>query len=173
MDTRSQEDAAGWPMASVKVASMNLWRWRGGHARTDLGHTTHRSIARPYALPDSGRPVVTTKGLVPLLQQGVPVFVFDVLGAAQTLPNAIPAVGASRAGGFDDEVQQQFGQFLQQVTRGNNEAALVFYCGGPQCWMSYNASPRAIELGYRNVLCYRGGLEAWQRAGLPLTPGRS
>ena len=56
VDTRSQEDAAGWPMASVKVASMNLWRERGGHARTDLGHTTHRSIERPYALPDSGRP---------------------------------------------------------------------------------------------------------------------
>jgi len=57
---------------------------------------------------------------------------------------------------------------LRQVTRGQTDARLVFYCGGPQCWMSYNAAARAIRLGYRNVLWYRGGTEAWQRAGQQL-----
>jgi hypothetical protein len=38
--------------------------------------------------------------------------------------------------------------------------------------MSYNAALRAINLGYKNVLWYRGGIEAWQRAGLPLTNTR-
>lgn len=36
--------------------------------------------------------------------------------------------------------------------------------------MSYNAALRAINLGYRNVLWYRGGIEAWQAAGQPLQP---
>ena len=34
--------------------------------------------------------------------------------------------------------------------------------------MSYNASLRAINLGYTNVLWYRGGIEAWKQAGLPV-----
>jgi rhodanese-related sulfurtransferase len=31
--------------------------------------------------------------------------------------------------------------------------------------MSYNAALRAINLGYRNVLWYRGGVEAWKAGG--------
>lgn len=118
----------------------------------------------PNQIP--GGQVITTKGLLPLLQQGIPVYVFDVLGGSQSLPNAIPAAQAATPGSFEDETQQGFGQMLQQVTRGNSDAPLVFYCQGPQCWMSYNAALRAIALGYRNVLWYRGGMEAWGHAGL-------
>lgn len=124
----------------------------------------------PNQIP--GGQVITTKGLLPLLQQGMAVHVFDVLGAQQTLPGAIPAAWAAQPGSFEDTTQQQFGQMLQQVTRGQADAPLVFYCGGPQCWMSYNAAARAIRLGYRNVLWYRGGLEAWQRAGQQAVPAQ-
>lgn len=117
----------------------------------------------PNQIP--GGQVITTKGLLPLLQQGIPVYVFDVLGTAQTLPNAIPASFAAEPGSFDDDTQQELAQMLQQVTRGNPSAPLVFYCQGPQCWMSYNAALRTIALGYRNVLWYRGGMEAWNHAG--------
>ncbi len=125
----------------------------------------------PNTIP--GGQVITTKGLLPLLQQqGLGTVVFDALGAQQSLPNAVPAAWAAQAGSFDDPVQQQMAQMLRQLTRGNNAVPLVFYCGGPQCWMSYNAALRAIRLGYRNVLWYRGGLEAWQRAGLETVPVR-
>ena len=121
----------------------------------------------PNQIP--GGQLITTKGLAPLLQmQDVGALVFDVLGAPQTLPNAIPAVPASQPGNFNDAMQQQFGQVLQRATRGRNDLPLVFYCQGPECWMSYNAALRAIHLGYRNVMWYRGGLEAWQKAGLPV-----
>ena len=40
----------------------------------------------------------------------------------------------------------------------------MFYCEGAQCWESYNAALRALDLGYSNVLWYRGGL---RRAGKP------
>lgn len=122
----------------------------------------------PNQIP--GGQVITTKGLVSLMQgvQGVNPLLFDVLGGPQQLPNAIGAVPAAQPGSFNDSIQQQFGQMLQQLTRGSRDVPLVFYCQGPQCWMSYNAALRAINLGYRNVLWYRGGVEAWQYAGLPL-----
>jgi PQQ-dependent catabolism-associated CXXCW motif protein len=154
----SLDELMGWERQDMRVAPP-----RSLHAGAMHGPT-------PNQIP--GGQVITTKGLVPLLQsQQVRAYVFDVLGGPQQLPNAIAAVQASQPGSFNDNVQQQFGQMLQNVTRGNREAPLVFYCQGPQCWMSYNAALRAINLGYKNVLWYRGGIEAWQRAGLPLSGG--
>ena len=120
----------------------------------------------PNELP--GGRLVTTPELVQLLQnpsQGT--LVFDVLGGQQMLPNAIPVVPASQGGSFDDNVQREFGQYLQQVTQGRKDRPMVFYCQSSQCWMSYNAALRATRLGYTNVLWYRGGIEAWQQAGGP------
>ena len=65
-----------------------------------------------------------------------------------------------------DVERQDFGRILQQATRGNKQTPLVLYCLSNHCWMSYNAALRAIQLGYTNVLWYRGGIEAWQAAGL-------
>jgi len=151
----------------------NLMAWE----RQDMGVRPTRELhdgpmhgPTPNQIP--GGQVVTTKGLVPLLKQGIAVHVFDVLGAGRSLPDAIPAAWASVPGNFDDQTQQQMAQMLRQVTRGNPEVPLVFYCQGPQCWMSYNAALRAIALGYRNVLWYRGGVEAWQHAGMSLSAGR-
>ena len=117
----------------------------------------------PASIP--GAQVITTKGLLGLLQMKQPYMLFDVLGGPETLPGAIPAVWVSQPGSFNDQIQQQFGQALQQGTRGNQQIPLVFYCLSSHCWMSYNAALRAVNLGYSNVLWYRGGIEAWQAAG--------
>lgn len=123
----------------------------------------------PASIP--GGQLITTKGLVSLIDgRQAPYLLFDVLGAAEQLPGAIAAVPAHRGGNFQDATQQEFAGFLQSVTRGNKETALVFYCLSVQCWMSYNASLRAINLGYRNVLWYRGGIEAWKAAGRQVQP---
>lgn len=123
----------------------------------------------PSSIP--GARVITTAELFQLVMGGnQPYMIFDVLGSNQTLPGAVMAVNAAQPGSFQDQTQQGFGQFLQQVTGGRQDAALVFYCASTQCWMSYNAALRAVNLGYRNVLWYRGGLEAWTYAGLPTMP---
>ncbi len=44
---------------------------------------------------------------------------------------------------------------------------LVFYCL-KDCWMSWNAAKRALELGYKNVDWYPEGSDGWAAAGLPL-----
>ena len=157
--------------AAPGAALDELMAWE----RQDLGVAPSKSLhdgpmhgATPNQIP--GGQVITTKGLVALMQnhQARPL-IFDVLGSAQQLPQAISAVRASQPGSFNDPTQQEFAGFLQQMTQGNRQVPLVFYCQGPQCWMSYNAALRAINLGYKNVLWYRGGIEAWQRAGLPLS----
>lgn len=142
-----------WEKTDMKVAPVSELRKSQMHAPT------------PNQIP--GGQLVTTKGLVDLLPRRI-ALVFDVLGGPQTLPGAIPAVAAAQPGTFDDQTQQTFGRYLQQVTQGRKDVPLVFYCQGPMCWMSYNAALRAIQLGYKNVLWYRGGLEAWQKAGKPL-----
>ena len=120
----------------------------------------------PNQIP--GGQVITTMGVKALLEKQIGAQMVDVLGAEASLPDAIPAVFASAAGSFDDRTQDKLARMLAAVTRNNPETPLVFFCGGSECWMSYNAALRAIALGYRNVLWYRGGLEAWRHAGLPL-----
>lgn len=122
----------------------------------------------PASIP--GGRLITTPELAQLL--GNPqsqALVFDVLGGPQMLPNAIPVVPAAQGGNYQDQTQQEFGNYLQQVTQGRKDRPMVFYCQSVQCWMSYNAALRAINLGYTSVLWYRGGIEAWQQAGLPLS----
>jgi PQQ-dependent catabolism-associated CXXCW motif protein len=110
--------------------------------------------------------VITTGALVALLanQQARPI-ILDVLGGPEIIPGALAASPAAQPGTFSDETQRGFGQFLQQQTQGSMETPLVLYCLSNQCWMSYNAALRAINLGYRNVLWYRGGVEAWKAGG--------
>lgn len=153
--------------APTRADALSNWE------RQDLGVAAPRALhsgdfhgPTPNGIP--GGQVITTRGLMSLLQRGPPVHVFDVLGSRTALPDAVSLAWAAQPGSFDDATQQQLARMLTQTTRGRMDAPLVFYCQSPQCWMSYNAAARAIHLGYRNVLWYRGGVEAWQRAGQPL-----
>jgi len=123
----------------------------------------------PASIP--GGRLVTTTELVALLKAGPggePPLIFDVLGGPQQLPGALYAVPAHQPGSFDDATQREFGAWLQTVTQGRQDRPMVFYCASTQCWMSYNAALRAIRMGYRQVLWYRGGLQSWQQAGQPV-----
>lgn len=121
----------------------------------------------PTSIP--GGKVIGTQQLAQLLQRGQGnVLLLHVFGGPQHIPGAQAAGPASQGGSFDDQVQREFGQYLRQATGGDNSRMLVVYCAGPQCWGSYNAGLRAIRMGFRNVYWYRGGLEAWAQAGLPL-----
>lgn len=124
----------------------------------------------PTTIP--GGKVVGTQQLAQWMQ-GQPgpqgrVMLLHAIGSPAHLPNATPAAPASQGGSFDDAVQRDFGAWLQQATGGDRSRLIVTYCQGVQCWGSYNAALRAIRLGYQNVHWYRGGIEAWQRAGLPV-----
>ena len=119
----------------------------------------------PMELPGARR--ITTQELKELRAQAV---LLDVLGDKHTatLPDAIHVPDAGNYGRFDDQVQTRFFRLLSGLTNGDMNRQIVFFCEGPKCWESYNAALRAINLGFRNVLWYRGGLASWTGANLPL-----
>lgn len=45
------------------------------------------------------------------------------------------------------------------------DAAIVVYCAGPSCPQSRQAAEKLAAFGYRRVVAYEGGLEAWKQAG--------
>jgi PQQ-dependent catabolism-associated CXXCW motif protein len=58
---------------------------------------------------------------------------------------------------------------LARATAGNPAKLLVIYCLR-DCWMSWNAAKRALEMGYRNIAWYPEGTDGWADAHLPLEP---
>lgn len=135
-----------------------------GQLRQDQFHAP-----TPTSVP--GGQVVTTMQLAQALQGGMQVVLIDVLGGDYTLPRALKAPALASPGHFGDGVQQQAAQWLRQITQGNSTVPIVIYCSDPQCWLSYNGALRTVAAGYTNVYWYRGGVQAWQMAGLPLTVG--
>ncbi len=122
----------------------------------------------PVAIP--GANLVTTENLVSAISGGVQMVLIDVLGAEYTLPGAFTTAGLAYAGHFNDRTQQQAAVWLGQVTGGQRDMPIVIFCSDPMCWLSYNGVLRTVNAGYTNVYWYRGGLQAWQMAGLPLQP---
>lgn len=144
----------------------------GVPATEQLRPTAQLHGPTPTRIP--GGRVVGTQQLAQWLQgtQARPLMLLHTIVSNTHLPKAIPAAPAAQGGSFDDQVQRDFGAYLQQATGGDRARLLVTYCQGVQCWGSYNAALRAIRLGYTNVHWYRGGLEAWQAAGLQLQNSR-
>ena len=85
-----------------------------------------------------------------------------------TLAGGLWWPGIGRGENFLDTIQGEVANRLKEVTGGKKTRLLVFYCVNSQCWLSYNASLRAVALGYTQVLWYRGGIQAWRAAGLSL-----
>lgn len=131
-------------------------------------HTGAPHAPTPTSIP--GGKTIDTLNLVAMVahQPPVPVVVLDALGGQTRLPGALPFAWATQGQSFNDEIQNRLAGFVQQATRGSLDTPVVTYCLNAHCWMSYNVALRLIQLGYRNVFWYRGGIEAWQRAGLPL-----
>lgn len=134
---------------------------------------TNRLRQQPYHGPTPlqipGAQVVQTRELQAMLAgPGSPILI-DVLSEQghATLPGAVWLSGAGRGANFLDPVQSALTQLLGQITAGDKVRTIVFFCAGPQCWLSYNAALRAVAAGYGKVYWYRGGIEAWTAAGLP------
>lgn len=122
----------------------------------------------PTSIP--GAQLVTTQVLVENMQAGVQILLIDVLGADYSLPGAYSANALASPGSFNDRTQQQASSWLQQITNGSRDVPIVIFCSDPMCWLSYNATLRTAAAGYSNVYWYRGGLRAWEMAGLQMQP---
>ena len=94
------------------------------------------------------------------------VIVVDVLDSKTrtTIPGAYWMPGAG-LGQFYGAETRAFAAALDKLSGGNKNRPLVFLCVSAECWLSYNASLRAVQVGYRNVSWFRGGTDAWTGAG--------
>lgn len=117
-----------------------------------------------------GAQVVGTQGLATAIASGMEMVLIDVLGGDYSLPRALSAPALASGGQIGDRVQQQASHWLDKITGGQREMPIVIFCSDPQCWLSYNATLRTAAAGYTNVYWYRGGLQAWQMAGLQMAP---
>lgn len=60
-----------------------------------------------------------------------------------------------------------FETHLETLTGGDKSKPLVFFCL-KNCWMSWNAARRALELGYTGVAWFPDGTDGWRDLGLPV-----
>jgi PQQ-dependent catabolism-associated CXXCW motif protein len=122
----------------------------------------------PTPLRIPGGRVVTTLELKAMLEREPRPFVIDVLGGGvhRTVAGAFWMPGAG-AGDMGADEEKRFAGAMAKFAGGDKGRPMVFLCVDTECWLSYNASLRAIGLGYTNVMWYRGGIAAWRHAGLP------
>ena len=140
-----------------------------GSEEVDRGVRPTRSMRTsqfhaPTPVSHASAMTVTTVDLVGMLKADPPPVLVDVLGGSghRSLPGAhwLP-------GGGSEDRKQALGARLAELTGGDKDRALVFFCQGWECWLSYNAALSASSLGYTNVNWYRGGVKSWKAAGLP------
>lgn len=150
--------------------------WSFAGEERDWGINPTRDIRQPpYTAPTPmlipGAEVISTTELrSKLMVEPAPVLVDVASGDSHlTIQGARWIPGAGRGNHFFDELQAQLAGYLDQVSQGDKGRPLAFFCVNAQCWLSYNASLRAVALGYTHVYWYRGGLEAWKEAGLPMS----
>lgn len=141
----------------------------------DWGVAPSAQLRRPpYSAPTPreipGGRVATTLELKAMLDGAGPPLVIDVISGEGhiSIAGALWLPGAGHGTHFVDPLQALFAERLGRLTGGDKSRPLAFFCVNAQCWLSYNAALRALALGYGRVYWYRGGIESWRAAGLPL-----
>lgn len=84
----------------------------------------------------------------------------DTIRGATWLPN----VGYGK---LHPDMHAFFRQNLEQLTGGDKAKSVLFFCL-QDCWMSWNAAKRALEMGYSNVSWFPDGTDAWAFHDHPL-----
>ena len=50
----------------------------------------------------------------------------------------------------------------------DKEKLIITYCAGYHCPQSIEAAKKLRQMGYRHVLDFKGGIEEWEKHGLPI-----
>ncbi len=120
----------------------------------------------PIVVP--GARTIRTQDLAVLLEHRKPLVV-DVIAWGKSVPGAIGLWGAGIGGSTTDEFQERLRQKMQQLTRGDRSVAIVTVAWNAERHHGRNLTLRLVRLGYTEVYWFRGGREAWEAAGLPVT----
>jgi rhodanese-related sulfurtransferase len=107
---------------------------------------------------------------IALKSEQAPVLIDVWAGVNDAIPSAMTLLAGGLA--FDDATvdlayEKRFSGLLKLLSP-DLEKPVVFYCQSRNSWLSANAAMRAKKLGYTQVGWYRGGMESWKAANLPL-----
>lgn len=58
------------------------------------------------------------------------------------------------------------------VSKVSPEKTVVAYCSGEECDESHKVADILMQIGYRNIIIFSSGFQAWQRAGFPVETGQ-
>ena len=131
------------------------------------------AVHAPTPITVPGAKTITTRQLVDLMytEKAALVNVLDWREGAFAIPGTRWVQGLGTGRPLTPQLKESVERALYDV-QSDRDKPIVFYCVSWECWLSYNASLMALELGYRNVYWYRGGYAAWKEAGLPLVKSR-
>ncbi len=66
----------------------------------------------------------------------------------------------------------EMGKYLDRVLPAiSSDRGIIIYCTGLDCDDSEMLARELYLLGFRNLFCFRGGLEEWENSGLPVETG--
>jgi adenylate cyclase len=85
-----------------------------------------------------------------------------------TIPGTRFVPAAYRNGVLDDEKRQALKVLVDRLLRGDRSRRVIIFSWNAVFWNARNLAIELVALGYSNVSWYRGGLEAWDVAGLPV-----
>lgn len=130
----------------------------------------------------AGTRVLTTAEAAELWRSGKAAFI-DVLAQAPRPANlpegtlwrekpvsAIPGsiwLADTGFGAINPAMEEYFRNNLDRIAGADRDKTLVFYCL-KDCWLSWNAAKRAVNIGYPHVAWYPDGADGWTAAGLPV-----
>ncbi len=152
-------NAAGMPEFADEHADDHINPPAAPHIGGDFDPT-------PLTMP--GAVTIDTAQLTALLAKSGPLTVDLGRGAA-----VIEGAVWSDPGAPDYDDNSFLDHALANRVKGDRDAPIVIMATGTAGYDSYNAALHAVSLGYRRVLWYRGGEEAWAAAGLPSRDRRS
>lgn len=143
----------------------------GGVVPQTLRDGSEIHAATPSTGP-SGSRVISTRELVKLFTAEPTLVVIDSLdmqaAKKQTLPKANWLNGAGWAETkFNKIIDKNFAMVMARIAP-NKGTPIVSYCSNWECWLSWNTTMRLSALGYTNLYWYRGGIDAWMAAKLPV-----
>ncbi|MCX7960106.1 MAG: rhodanese-like domain-containing protein [Burkholderiales bacterium] len=163
-DQRSAEAVS----ALARVARDGLEDERFEQAELPMTRLRTDTFTGPTPERIPGAREIGTRELVSLMGRSE-VALLDVWCGEETLPGAKCVFGAGLAytdREADRKLDELFLKLFDAIAAGRT---VVIFSSNSTSWLSANATFRAARAG-RAVHWYRGGIEAWRKAGLPLVP---
>jgi len=142
---------AGMPDYANESQDFGIEPTTGEHDAGDFDPT-------PLDIPGAQR--VTTETLRSLLAATPPPPILDVGTGSATIPSAVLVWPRGEWGDQNRMLAEALSRSGATFDRN-----IIVMGDGPFGWTSYNAALHLVALGYRHVLWYRGGEEAWVSSG--------